>query len=229
MITDEEVAIEVASRHADPLRSKQLVAAARSGSAAAFTELREIYAQRVYRKLLMITKNREDAEDALQDTFLRAYKALHAFEERASFYTWVTTIAINSALMILRRRRIRSEVSFDRPSETEEEIPDFEFKDTGPSPEHICVHRQRYACMLRSIRRLQPRLRQVIEMKMMDNCSAREIAEALQISEAAVKSRLSRARARLDPACAAGGSQWNAHSRQRLDEVGKTAVSGFNQ
>jgi len=64
---------------------------------------------------------------------------------------------------------------------------------------------------------------------MMDNCSAREIAEALQISEAAVKSRLSRARARLDPACAAGGSQWNAHSRQRLDEVGKTAVSGFNQ
>ena len=64
MITDEDVTIEVASRHADPFGSKQLVAAARSGSAAAFAELREVYAQRVYRKLLIITKNREDAEDA---------------------------------------------------------------------------------------------------------------------------------------------------------------------
>jgi RNA polymerase sigma-70 factor, ECF subfamily len=216
MITDEHVAIEVASRHVESLRSKQLVAAARSGSAAAFAELMEIYAQRVYRKLLIITRNREDAEDALQDTFLRAYTALHAFEERASFYTWVTTIAINSALMILRRRRVRSEVSFDCPSEMEEELPSFEFKDTGPSPEHICVHRQRYACMLRSIRKLQPRLRQVIEMQMMDNCSAREIAEALQISEAAVKSRLSRARARLDPARAARSSQLDVHGQSNL-------------
>jgi RNA polymerase sigma-70 factor, ECF subfamily len=197
MIADEEVTIELASRHIEPSRSKELVAAARSGSAAAFTELREIYGQRVYRKLLIITKNREDAEDALQDTFLRAYKALHAFEERASFYTWVTTIAINSALMILRGRRNRSEVSFDRPGETEEDSPDFEFRDGGPTPEHICVHRQRYAHTLRSIRKLQPRLRQVIEMQMMDKCSAREIAQTLHISEAAVKSRLSRARARL--------------------------------
>src|SRR5277367_4736728 len=107
MITSEEVSIKVGSLSIEPLRSKELVAAARSGSAAAFAELREIYATRVYRKLLIITKNREDAEDALQDTFLRAYKALHAFEERSSFYTWITTIATNSALMILRRRRIR--------------------------------------------------------------------------------------------------------------------------
>ena len=210
MISDAEDSIGVVSPEIEPLRSKQLVAAARSGSAAAFAELRELYAGRVYRKLLIITKNREDAEDALQDTFLRAYKALHNFEERSSFYTWVTTIAINSALMILRRRRIRSEVSFDRPGETEEETPAFEFKDTGPSPEHICVHSQRYAHTLRSIRKLQPRLRQVIEMKMNCNYSAREIAQALHISEAAVKSRLSRARARLDPARAARSAQWDA-------------------
>ena len=87
MLTDEEVAIEVASRHIEPLRSKQLVAAARSGSAAAFAELREIYAQRVYRKLLIITRNREDAEDALQDTFLRAYKlSTPSRKERASIH-----------------------------------------------------------------------------------------------------------------------------------------------
>jgi RNA polymerase sigma-70 factor, ECF subfamily len=211
---DEEVAIEVASHHNELLQTKNLVAAARSGSSAAFAELREIYARRVYWKLLNMTKNREDAEDALQDTFLRAYLALHTFEERSSFYTWITRIAINSALMILRRRRTRSEVSFDSPSEAEEAISSFDFKDTGPSPEHVCVHRQRYACMLRSIWKLQPRLRQVIEMRMMNSCSIREIAQALDISEAAVKSRLSRARARLASAHAVS-SEWNAHVYSR--------------
>jgi RNA polymerase sigma-70 factor, ECF subfamily len=207
---DEVVAIEITSHHNELLQTKNLIAAARSGSSAAFAELREIYAPRVYRKLVTITRNREDAEDALQDTFLRVYMALHTFEERSSFYTWVTRIAINSALMILRRRRTRSEVSFDSPSETEEAIPGIEFRDTGPSPEHICVDRQSYACVLRSIWNLQPRLRQVIQMRMMNSCSIREIAQALDISEAAVKSRLSRARARLASTHAVS-SGWNAH------------------
>ena len=210
IVAHEEVAFEVASRDDELLQSKNLVAAARSGSTAAFAELRAIYAPRVYRKLVTMTKNREDAEDALQDTFLRAYMALHTFEERSSFYTWITRIAINSALMILRRRRTRPEVSFDSPSETEEAISGFDFKDTGPSPESICVHRQKYAFMLRSIWNLQPRLRQVIEMQMTDNFSIREIAQALEISEAAVKSRLSRARARLASAPAVRGSKWDA-------------------
>jgi RNA polymerase sigma-70 factor (ECF subfamily) len=208
IFADEEVAIEVASYQNELLQSKNLVAAARSGSSAAFAELREIYAQRVYRRLLTMTKNREDAEDALQDTFLRAYSALHTFEERSSFYTWVMRIAINSALMILRKRRLHPEVSFDSPGETEEAISGFELKDTAPSPEHICVHRQSYACMLRSIWNLQPRLRQVIEMT--DNYSIREIAQALEISEAAVKSRLSRARARLASAPAIRSSKRDA-------------------
>jgi RNA polymerase sigma-70 factor (ECF subfamily) len=155
-----------------------------------------------------MTKNREDAEDALQDTFLRAYMALHTFEERSSFYTWVTRIAINSALMILRRRRTRPEVSFDSPSEREDAISGFEFQDARPSPEHICAHRQSYACMLQSIWKLQPRLRQVIEMQMTENYSIREIAEALGISEAAVKSRLARARARLTSAHTVRSSKW---------------------
>jgi RNA polymerase sigma-70 factor (ECF subfamily) len=196
IVADEEVAIEVTSHYNGSPQSKNLVAAARAGSSAAFAELRGIYAQRVYQKLLTITKNREDAEDALQDTFLQAYMALHTFEERASFYTWVTRIAINSALMILRRRRRRAEVSLDSPSETEE-LSYYDFRDSGPSPEHICVHRQSYACMHRSIWQLQPRLRQVVEMRMKGDYSIREIAQALAISESAVKSRLSRARARL--------------------------------
>jgi RNA polymerase sigma-70 factor, ECF subfamily len=210
IFADEEVAIEVASPNNESIQTRNLVAAARAGSSAAFAELREMYARRVYRKLLTMTKNREDAEDALQDTFLRAYMALHTFEERSSFYSWVTRIAINSALMILRRRRVRSEVSFDSPAE-EETISGFEFKDSGPSPEHICVHRQRYDYMLRSIWKLQPRLRQVIEMQMMGNCSIREIAQALEISEPAVKSRLARARARLASAPTLRSSKWAPH------------------
>jgi RNA polymerase sigma-70 factor (ECF subfamily) len=213
IVADEEVSMEVVSYYNESLQSRELVAAARSGSHAAFAELREIYAQRVFRRLLTMTKNREDAEDALQDTFLQAYKALGTFEERSSFYTWVTRIAINSALMILRRRRTHAEVSFDNPSETEEASSVFEFRDAGPSPEHICVHRQSYACVIRSIWSLQPRLRQVIEMQMMGNCSIREIAQALKISEAAVKSRLSRARARLAASAQpVRSSSWGAHA-----------------
>ena len=188
IVADGEVAIEVGSYQNELVRSKNLVAAARSGSSAAFAELREIYAQRVYRKLLTMTKNREDAEDALQDTFLRAYLAIHTFEERSSFYTWVMRIAINSALMILRKRRIRPEVSFDGPGETEEAIAGFEIKDSGPSPERICVHRQRYAYMVRSIWNLQPRLRQVLEMQddgglfnQRDRSSTRNIRSRRQI------------------------------------------------
>lgn len=210
IVADGEAAIEVGSYQNELVRSRNLVAAARSGSAAAFAELREIYGQRVYRKLLTMTRNREDAEDALQDTFLRAYLAIHTFEERSSFYTWVMRVAINSALMILRKRRLHPEVSFDGPGETEEAIAGFEIKDSGPSPERICVHRQRYAYMVRSIWNLQPRLRQVLEMQMTEDYSIREIARALEISEAAVKSRLSRARARLAAAHAIRSSRRGA-------------------
>ena len=153
ILTDEEVTIEVASHHTEPLRSKQLVAAARSGSDAAFAELMELYAKRVYRKLLMITKNREDAEDAFQDTFLRAYRALHAFEERASFYTWVTTIAINSALMILRKRRARPELLFDLQPHDRCEAFFAEPKDPSPNPEEVCDLRQCQAKAWRAIDR----------------------------------------------------------------------------
>jgi RNA polymerase sigma-70 factor (ECF subfamily) len=197
IVPNEAVAMEAASHHNELLQSQTLVAAARLGSSAAFAELRELYAQRVYRKLLRITKNREDAEDALQETFLRAYVALDTFEERSSFSTWVTRIAINVGLMILRKRRRLAEVSFDSPSETEEAALRFEFRDTAPSPEHICVRRQGHARVVRSIWNLQPRLRQVIEMQIKDDYSIREIAQALDISQSAVKSRLSRARARL--------------------------------
>jgi RNA polymerase sigma-70 factor, ECF subfamily len=208
-VTNEEVAIDFAPQQLNPIRSEYLVSAAQAGSVAAFAELRDIYWQRIFRQLLTITKNREDAEDALQEAFLRAYLALHTFEGRSSFYSWLTRIAINSALMILRKRRNRLEISFDHPSDVEEESSVLQVKDAGPSPEQICAHRQRCARLLRSIGKLQPRLRQVIELQMRQSCSIKEIALELDISEAAVKSRLLRARARL----AAASSSRSSHTK----------------
>lgn len=205
-VIDVETATEFAPIQTSTIRSEYLVSAAQAGSSAAFAELRDIYWQRIFRQLLTITKNREDAEDALQDAFLRAYLALHSFEGRSSFYSWLTRIAINSALMVLRKRRNRLEISFDHPSEAEEESSVLQVKDAAPSPEQICAHRQRCARLLRSIGKLQPRLRQVIELQMRQSCSIKEIALELDITEAAVKSRLLRARARLTASSSSRGA-----------------------
>ena len=99
-----------------PGRDLELVAAVRAGSNAAFEELESRYSHRLYRRIQSITRNHEDAQDALQETFLRAYLALDSFEGRSQFGSWLTRIAINSALMVLRKRRSRAEVSFEPSS-----------------------------------------------------------------------------------------------------------------
>src|SRR3954452_23188228 len=101
----QDVSVECARKQQVATRDQQLVLAAQSGSSAAFAEIRALYAQRLYRRIALIIRNREDAEDALQDTFLHAYLAIPTFEGRSSIYSWLTRIAINSALMVLRRRR----------------------------------------------------------------------------------------------------------------------------
>lgn len=197
-------------------RDLALVAAAQAGSPAAFAELREIYSARVYRTILSITKNHEDAEDALQDAFLRAYLALKNFEGRANFYSWLTRIAINSALMLLRKRRARPEVSFTPIADGQEEMHAFEFPDSAPNPEQLCDQRQRHVRLMRAIRKLEPRLRAVVEIQMRQDCSVRDIAQMLEISEAAVKSRLYRARARLTPTRVFGGLSFTRRTAAQL-------------
>ena len=91
----------------------EIVLAAQAGSPGAFAELHAIYSRRLYKRVLSITRSREDAEDALQETFLRVHSAIHAFEGSSTIYSWLTRIAINSALIILRRRRARHEILFD--------------------------------------------------------------------------------------------------------------------
>src|SRR5580658_5431217 len=116
-------------------RDLELVTAARAGSSAAFEELQSRYSRRLYRRIQSITRNHEDAEDALQETFLRAYLALDSFEGRSQFASWLTRIAINSALMVLRRRRRRAEVSFEPPSECGDASLTIDVQDTALNPE----------------------------------------------------------------------------------------------
>ena len=94
-------------------RDIDLLTKARAGSNAAFEEIQRFYSPRLYRRIHSITRNREDAEDALQDTFLHAFAALNSFQGKSQFSTWLTRIAINAALMTIRRRRSRPEVSFE--------------------------------------------------------------------------------------------------------------------
>ena len=178
-------------------RDAQLVSEAKAGSRDAFAELQNLYARRLYNTVLRITKNHEDAEDALQDTFLRAYLALDSFEGRSQFASWLTRIAINSALMVLRRRRTRAELSFEPLLESGEPVPTIDLRETSLNPEQLYDLRQRSHCALRAIGNLNNNLRTPMTTWIERDCSMKEVAQTLDLSLAAVKSRLHRARKQL--------------------------------
>ena len=175
----------------------EIVVAAQAGSSAAFEELHSIYSRRLYQTIFSITRNPHDAEEALQDTFLRAYRSIKTFEGKSKVYSWLTRIAINSALMVLRKRRVRSEVSFELQPEDGGETIALDVKDSAPNPEELCILHQRQHRTLRAIHRLSPHLRVPIRMQLARGWSIGEISRALNISETAVKSRLYRARLQL--------------------------------
>jgi len=195
---DPDVFLDFADKPHTTLRDAQLISAALTGSSDAFAELQGLYSRQLYSRILRITRNREDAEDVLQDTFLRAYLALRHFEGRSSVYSWLTRIAINSALMLLRKRRNRPEVCFDLSSEPENDVPHLEPKDPCLNPEQVCDQRQRCANIHRAIERLEASLREPLQTRMTHGSSLEEIARAMEITEGAVKARLYRARSRLN-------------------------------
>jgi RNA polymerase sigma-70 factor (ECF subfamily) len=187
-----ENAGELAARRDDPL-----VTAVQAGVPEAFAQLHAIYSPRLYRTIIRITKNPDDAQDALQETFLRAHLNVHAFEGRSSIYSWLSRIAINSALMVLRKRRAHPEESFNPQPDGRCETIFFEPKDPALNPEEACDLHQRRVKTLLAIGDLNPTLQAPIRMQMKHGWSVKEISQALSISEAAVKSRLGRARRRL--------------------------------
>lgn len=173
-----------------------LLRLARGGSHAAFAELQRAYSRRVYRQILSITRNREDAEDALQDTFLSAYLALPSFEGKSKLSSWLTRIGINSALMILRRRRCRPEASLEQP-DFEGDCTSIDIRDSALDPEQLYDQQQRCQAIHHALQRLDPKSRTAMGIRVTEENSMKEIAQGLGVSVASVKARLHRARKHL--------------------------------
>jgi RNA polymerase sigma factor (sigma-70 family) len=173
-------------------RQKRLVVAARHGSREAFGELCQPRAKLIVQKVQRITRNREDAEDALQDSFLMAFVHIKDFDGRSKLSTWLTRIAINSALMILRKRHHSAEFSLS----DEESHGVWKVSDQLPNPEILYAQRERESILLAAIGNLRPSNRQVIERRLKEE-SLTETAQILDISAAAAKARLFHARSAL--------------------------------
>jgi RNA polymerase sigma-70 factor, ECF subfamily len=169
-----------------------LVAAAKLRDHHAFVELWTRHSRKAFNVAYRVTGNRDDAEDAIQDAWMKAYMHLDTFDGRAKFSTWLTRIAINSSLMILRRKRARSETSMEiKDGDTEWHC---EFADQTKNVEELYARHERVEHLRRAICRLHPTLRNVIEIRQSNDRSVREVAELAGISVAATKSRLLRAR-----------------------------------
>ena len=171
-------------------RDTNLVQAAKAGHPSAFATLCERYAQQMLRSTYRITRNREDAEDAVQDALLRAFVHLKDFNGESSFATWLTRIAINSALMILRKKRSSLEMAMTSGDNPGSDGFIHQIADHAPNPERRYAQREKERILRKAIHSLRPTLRQIIEMRQLRECSMRETAETMCISVAAAKARL---------------------------------------
>ena len=174
-----------------------LVAVAKMGHRTAFDELHKRHAAMMFRVAHRITRHREDAEDAVQESFLNAYVHLKTFEEKARFSTWLTRITCNAALMKVRKNRLSREVPIEEPAEPSDFRPVDRLKDSSPNPEEICAKGEQQAILRDAIAQLRPRLRKAVELYHLRGCSFHETAKVLGISIAATKGRVFHARATL--------------------------------
>jgi RNA polymerase sigma-70 factor (ECF subfamily) len=173
-----------------------LVGAAKAGDISAFETLVGRYERKIFRLAQNITQNKEDAEDVMQEAFLKAYEHLDEFQGNSRFYTWLVRIAVNQALMKLRKRR-PNQVSLDEEVDTGEELIPREVEDWGPSPEERYKQSELSGILSSTIAELDPSFRIVFQLRDIEEMSTEETAEALGLSIPAVKSRLLRARLKL--------------------------------
>jgi RNA polymerase sigma-70 factor, ECF subfamily len=174
-----------------------LVDAARGGDVGAFEQLVKRYDRNVFRIAQHITQNREDAEDVVQDAFLKAFQNLGQFQGQSKFYTWLVRIAVNEALMRLRRRRPERMVSIDEDVKTEDDSIPREIADWSPNPEQLYNQGELKEILQKTIQGLPESFRTVFILRDVEGLSTEETADALGLSVPAVKSRLLRARLQL--------------------------------
>jgi RNA polymerase sigma-70 factor, ECF subfamily len=173
-----------------------LVDRVKSCDHAAFEELCRRHEQQLFRTAIRIVKNKEDAEDAVQETFLKAYRKMSTFQGNAALATWLTSIAVNTCLMILRKKRKHPHVSLDESRESGHAWIE-SLADPSSGIEDRYVERQRNELLSSAISRLKPKLRSIVEDHQYNDFTMAELASRSNLSIPAAKSRLLRARVAL--------------------------------
>jgi RNA polymerase sigma-70 factor (ECF subfamily) len=183
-----------------PGADEALVAAAKAGDELAFENLVKRHQAKIFALARRYTRIPEDAEDVVQQTFQKAFIYLQKFEGKSSFSTWLTRIAINEALMLLRRRRALREVFVDDSSRDEGTVAALEIPDTSPDPEAKYAQREGVQILSAAIAQLRPALRAAIELHDLGELTARETADRMDLSVTAVKARVFHGRRKLGQA-----------------------------
>jgi RNA polymerase sigma-70 factor (ECF subfamily) len=181
----------------DPITDETLVTAAKRGDDKAFETLVRRHRPRILAIALRYTRVREDAEDVVQQALQKAFIYLKSFEGRSSFSTWITRIAINEALMWLRRARALRSVSVDNLSSADETVPALEIPDRSPDPEAEYLQREGLQILFTAIGELRPGMRTAIELRELGELSNRETARRMDLSLSTVKARVFQGRKKL--------------------------------
>ena len=173
-----------------------LLAAAKRGDSIAFEILRKQSASTVFQMARQIVRTKEDAEDVMQESFQQAFIHLKNFKGDSRFSTWLSRIAINAALMKLRKRHVR-EVSLDESAETGQASSHLDLVDQGLNPEQLYAREERQRILSRAMHELTPGMRRAIELRELDERSSEEAARIMGISVSAVKARVFHGRMKL--------------------------------
>jgi len=185
-----EVGAQSLSGNALAIASEEsLVTSAKAGMHLAYAELCRRHSIKTLHVVQRITRNKEDAEDALQESLLKAFMHLNALDQKSKFSTWLTRIAINSELMILRKRR-----SHPESSSGDDMLSKLRDSNPASDPEQNIIERERDFTLGNAVRRLPPLLREPTEIRYLQEVSVSEVAARTRISLAATKTRLLRAR-----------------------------------
>lgn len=174
-----------------------LVHATKYGDVGAFEELVKRYDRRLLRIAQNLTHNREDAEDAVQEAFLKAFQHLEQFRESAKFSTWLIRIVLNESLLKLRKQRMASELFLDNKFQAEEDDFPIDVADWAPNPEQLYQTSELREILRKTLQELSPPLSVVFVLRDMEGFSLEQTAELLDLSLTAVKARSRRARLQL--------------------------------
>ena len=192
-----EIGNRAVASSCDAAGDEELVGAAKSGDESAFEILVKRQEGKIFRVAFRYTRVREDAEDIVQETFQKAFVHLQKFEGKSSFSTWLTRIAINEALMSLRRRRTLHEVPADDSSGDHGTTPGLDLADASPDPEANYLQKEEARIVSAAIRHLRPGMRRAVELRELGDLSTEETARRMGLSVAAIKGRVFHARKEL--------------------------------